>query len=113
MLLSKLFCGFCAWAISILGFCSILISMRKGIKHVKKLHQIPCAGCDYFTNDYRLKCTVHPIKCCTEDAIGCRDFESNQKASPDSLAVVSQAAAAYREKKACHQGFHTCGRGNV
>jgi hypothetical protein len=78
MLLSKLFCGLCAWAILILGFFSILISMRKGIKHVKKLHQVPCAGCVYFTNDHRLKCTVNPILACTEDAIGCRDFESKQ-----------------------------------
>ncbi len=78
MLLSKLFFGLCAWAILISGFCSILISMNKGIKHVKKLHQVPCSGCAYFTNDYRLKCTVNPIMACTEDAIGCPDFESNQ-----------------------------------
>ncbi|MCX7593201.1 MAG: hypothetical protein N2235_05475 [Fischerella sp.] len=75
-MLGNVFCGFCAWAIAVLGFCSIAISMRKGINYLKKLHQIPCSACEYFTNDYRLKCTVHPIQACTEEAINCRDFEA-------------------------------------
>jgi hypothetical protein len=40
----------------------------------RKMHQIPCSGCRYFTQDYYLKCTVHPSRALSEEAIGCRDF---------------------------------------
>jgi hypothetical protein len=39
------------------------------------MHQIPCTGCQFFTDDYRLKCTVHPSKANTEEAIHCCDFQ--------------------------------------
>ena len=48
---------------------------KKGLIYVRNLHKIPCSKCVYFTGDYRLKCTVHPIKALSEDAIDCRDFE--------------------------------------
>ncbi|TWH43186.1 hypothetical protein [Dulcicalothrix desertica] len=69
------FCAFCALAIVILALSSFWITLNQGASHVKKLHQIPCTNCDFFTNDYRLKCTINPLTACTEEAIGCRDFE--------------------------------------
>lgn len=52
-----------------------LIAIAKGaFQHLKRLHQIPCSNCTYFTGDYRLKCTVQPMVAMSEDAIGCRDF---------------------------------------
>lgn len=48
---------------------------RMNIKHLKKLHQIPCPDCMYFTGDYRLKCPVHPIEALSEEALNCKDFE--------------------------------------
>lgn len=48
---------------------------KQAVNHVQRLHQIPCSNCTYFTGDYRLKCTVHPCKALSEDAIDCRDFE--------------------------------------
>ncbi|MBW4668094.1 MAG: hypothetical protein KME60_11890 [Cyanomargarita calcarea GSE-NOS-MK-12-04C] len=74
-MLAILFNAFCAWTILILLISSIWITLRKGASHIQRLHQIPCHNCDFFTNDYRLKCTINPIKACTEDAIACRDFE--------------------------------------
>ena len=71
-----IFCAFCAWTIVILGIASFCLMLSKGTNHLKKLHDIPCSGCDFFTNDYRLKCTIHPSKACSEDAIGCIDFEA-------------------------------------
>ncbi|MCF4967710.1 hypothetical protein [Nostoc sp. CMAA1605] len=50
-------------------------TLNQGISFIWRLHQIPCHKCEYFTNDYRLKCTVHPKKACSEQAIGCFDFE--------------------------------------
>ncbi|MCC0176122.1 hypothetical protein I4641_03895 [Waterburya agarophytonicola K14] len=40
----------------------------------KKMHQIPCTKCRFFTGDYRLKCTVNPHFANTEEAIGCSDY---------------------------------------
>lgn len=59
--------------ISVWNFC---LTIRQGITYIKKLHDIPCSGCAFFTGDYRLKCTVHPDKALTETALNCRDYES-------------------------------------
>ena len=42
----------------------------------KKMHQIPCTKCRFFTGDYRLKCTVNPNIANSEQAIDCSDFRS-------------------------------------
>lgn len=51
-------------------------TLRQDWQHLKKLHQIPCARCVFFTGEYNLKCTVHPYKALNEDAIGCIDYRS-------------------------------------
>ena len=58
---------------------TVVRAFKQGAKQLKKLHQIPCYKCDFFTNDYRLKCTVNPTIACSEEAIGCIDFEAKQK----------------------------------
>ncbi|NDJ18263.1 hypothetical protein [Myxacorys almedinensis] len=68
-------CCFLAWAI-VIGFClSVGAATKDGISRLKRLHQIPCSGCAFFTGDYHLKCTVRPSDALTEQAIDCRDFE--------------------------------------
>lgn len=54
---------------------SVVEAFKQGSAQVKRMHQIPCHNCGFFTNDFRLKCTVHPSKVCTEEAIGCIDYE--------------------------------------
>jgi hypothetical protein len=49
--------------------------LQKDWLKLKKLHQIPCSRCDFFTGEYNLKCTVHPHKALKEDAIGCDDYQ--------------------------------------
>jgi hypothetical protein len=57
-------------------FClSIYLAMKDAITRVRRLHQIPCSRCAFFTGDYRLKCTVHPCKALSEEAIDCLDYE--------------------------------------
>ena len=69
-------CFICLWvSMMAMFFISIIQAYKHGITHLKRLHQIPCSKCDFFTNDYRLKCTVHPVQACTEEAIHCLDFE--------------------------------------
>ena len=75
---------FCIALWSIIGsyiFWKILQGTNQGINYFKKLHQMPCANCVYFTGDYRLKCTVDPIKAMTENAITCSDFSSKSYSS--------------------------------
>ncbi len=57
---------------------TVVRAFKKGAEQLKKLHQIPCYKCDFFTNDYRLKCTVHPTIACSEEALGCTDFEAKK-----------------------------------
>ena len=63
-------------ACSILGLCtwSIIGFIVDAIAQAKRMHQIPCTQCRFFTGDYRLKCTINPSVANTEEAIGCRDY---------------------------------------
>lgn len=72
----QLFCGIFAW-----GFLAVLIwnlykTANTGIVRLKKLHRIPCDRCVFFTGDYRLKCPVNPVCAGSEEAVNCRDFQS-------------------------------------
>ena len=66
----------CAWGLT--GFCaySLYQSMVQTFQLASRMHQVPCSQCQYFTQDYFLKCTVHPHRALSEDAIGCRDVEA-------------------------------------
>lgn len=68
-------CFFCAWMLILLLFWSFWATMRDGYARAKRMHEIPCNGCQFFTNDYRLKCTVHPQIANSEAAINCRDYQ--------------------------------------
>ena len=68
-------CFTSAWVFIALTAWSVLSAMQDGIKNVEQLHKIPCADCRFFTGDYHLKCTVHPSRALSEDAISCPDFE--------------------------------------
>ena len=63
-------------AFSILGLCSwsVISFVLDAIAQAKRMHQIPCTKCRFFTGDYRLKCTVNPSTANTEQAIGCGDY---------------------------------------
>lgn len=58
-----------------LFFWSLWIAVRDSTRHLKRLHQIPCNRCTFFTGDYRLKCTVRPLTALSEEAIDCLDYE--------------------------------------
>jgi hypothetical protein len=60
-------------------FWRSLFMIKQAVNHLKRLHQIPCDKCVYFTGDYRLKCTVNPTMAMSETAIGCRDFIYNKQ----------------------------------
>lgn len=65
------------FACSLLSLCiwSLVSPLIAAVTRAKQMHRIPCTKCRFFTNDYRLKCTVKPQTANTEDAIGCRDYQ--------------------------------------
>jgi len=64
-----------AWGLTILVAWSLWSAAKDSVATAKQMHQIPCPGCQFFTADYRLKCTVHPSLANTEDAINCMDYQ--------------------------------------
>ncbi|MBW4580015.1 MAG: hypothetical protein KME42_10640 [Tildeniella nuda ZEHNDER 1965/U140] len=74
------FCFLSAWAIvGLLGW-SVWTATRDTIGRGRQMHRIPCAGCQFFTSDYHLKCTVRPSIALTEEAISCPDYEPRTNA---------------------------------
>lgn len=68
-------CPILIWLVLVGFFLSIFLAVQDGITRLKRLHQIPCSRCAFFTGDYRLKCTIHPCQALSEEAINCRDYE--------------------------------------
>lgn len=68
-------CFVLAWSLVIMIVWSLFSAFADSVSRAKKMHQIPCTGCQFFTADYRLKCTVHPSIANTEDAIHCSDYQ--------------------------------------
>lgn len=68
-------CFVLAWGIVGVGMWSVWAALRDSVQRARRMHQIPCAGCRYFSGDYLLKCPVHPQEALSEAAIGCPDFE--------------------------------------
>lgn len=68
-------CLIIAWGFVLMLVSSIIGLIVDVIKRSKRMHQIPCSDCQYFTNDYRLKCPVNPFQANTEAAINCQDYQ--------------------------------------
>jgi hypothetical protein len=54
---------------------------KTGFIYVKRLHQVPCHKCKYFTNSCYLKCTVNPHLACSEEAIMSKLKPNRQRVS--------------------------------
>ncbi|MBN3891015.1 MAG: hypothetical protein HWQ43_18295 [Nostoc sp. JL31] len=68
-------CFITAWTVTILVVLSLWTAARDSVATAKQMHQIPCSGCQFFTDNYRLKCTVRPSIANTEEAINCLDYQ--------------------------------------
>ncbi|MFB6274958.1 MAG: hypothetical protein ABEI32_02265 [Halothece sp.] len=53
---------------------TLISTVYATVQRGQTMHQIPCPNCQFFTNDHRLKCTVHPLIANTEQAINCQDY---------------------------------------
>jgi hypothetical protein len=70
-------CFVLAWSLVALTMWQLVAVTRDGMKRARVMHQIPCAGCRYFTNSHLLKCPLHPKTALSEAAIDCTDYETN------------------------------------
>lgn len=66
-------CCLCAWTLIALFCWNLWVAARDGVRRLRQLHQVPCNRCAFFTGDYRLKCTVHPLTALSNEAIDCPD----------------------------------------
>jgi len=62
------------WTVLALIGWRLWITLRDIVRYTANHHAIPCARCQFFTGDYRLKCTLHPDLAMSERAINCADF---------------------------------------
>jgi len=67
-------CFIVAWGFTVLLIWTLLSAVYSAVKRGETMHKIPCANCQFFTNDHRLKCTIQPLIANTEQAIDCRDY---------------------------------------
>jgi len=72
-------CFISAWVLIAVVAWTLGGAMREGLAQAKQMHRIPCAHCQFFTNDHRLKCTVHPQYANSERAIDCLDYKPHQR----------------------------------
>jgi len=69
-------CFLCAWTLTLMFAWSLWSAIHDSATITKRMHQIPCPNCQFFTGDYRLKCTVRPVTANSEEAIDCPDYQS-------------------------------------
>ncbi|MEA5510595.1 hypothetical protein VB715_12550 [Crocosphaera sp. UHCC 0190] len=67
-------CFITAWTFLIMLVLTLGSAIQETTNRAKLMHKIPCSTCQYFTNDYRLKCPVNPDQANTEQAINCQDY---------------------------------------
>ncbi len=70
-------CFVAAWLIVALFIRSFWLLAREAVDQSKKMHQIPCSSCQFFTNSHHLKCTLHPKLALSEAAIDCPDYRNS------------------------------------
>ncbi len=66
--------GLIAWGFLALAVVQIGRMLTEGTANARRMHQIPCSKCQYFSGDYTLKCALHPSRAGSEAAIDCGDF---------------------------------------
>ena len=63
------------WAMVLVFVLAILLAVSDGIQRLRRLHQVPCFRCQYYTNSPYLKCPVRPLDAGSEAALRCTDYQ--------------------------------------
>lgn len=69
-------CFIIVWAIMVFTVSALckVIDKKDGIVTTNRFKQVPCRNCRFFSNNYHLKCAVHPSTALTEQALNCSDY---------------------------------------
>lgn len=102
----NLFCILGIWLITVCFCLSVCFAVQDGVARLKRLHQVPCSGCAYFTGEYRLKCAVHPRRALSELAIGCTDYELKALPRPAITYLAITRLATIRDIYLLKSGFN-------
>jgi hypothetical protein len=78
-ILSNFPIGLVAWGFLFLLCRSLWSFVQDLVRQTERMHRIPCAECQFFTENYHLKCPVHPKTALSEFAINCPDFQKDAK----------------------------------
>ncbi|MBE9112522.1 hypothetical protein IQ273_24315 [Nodosilinea sp. LEGE 07298] len=66
----------CIWVMVLAFVLAVLLAINDGIQRLRRLHQVPCFRCRYYTGSSHLKCPVRPIDAASEAALHCIDYEA-------------------------------------
>jgi hypothetical protein len=66
-----------AWLVIVSYVWLLWKNFYNSLIYVRRLYEIPCSRCSFFTGEYNLKCTVHSYRPLNEKAIDCSDYELN------------------------------------
>ncbi len=57
-----------------------ILNRKQHSSRVRLPLTITCSRCQYFNNNYYLKCALHPVTVMTEQAVNCKDYCQNAEA---------------------------------
>ena len=61
--------------VSSISFALCKVTRERGNKlNINHCQQVPCNNCRFFSNNYYLKCAVHPSIVSTKQALDCSDY---------------------------------------
>ncbi|MBD1875948.1 hypothetical protein H6F75_20920 [Nodosilinea sp. FACHB-131] len=63
------------WFMVLVFVLAILLAVSDGVQRLRRLHQVPCFRCQYYTNSPYLKCPVRPLDAGSEAALCCTDYQ--------------------------------------
>jgi hypothetical protein len=92
-------CFISTWIFLTLLVWSLWETTRVSASYAARMRQVPCANCQFFTGEYRLKCTIHPSIALSEAAIGCPDYQD---------AIALKRGAAVPESRDSEKPDHVC-----
>ena len=64
------------WAMVLAFVLAVLLAVSDGLHRLRRLHQVPCFRCRYYTGSPYLKCPLRPVDAASEAALHCTDYEA-------------------------------------
>jgi hypothetical protein len=69
------------WVMVLAFVLAGLLAVSDGLQRLRRLHQVPCYRCQYYTGSPYLKCPVRPLEAASEAALQCPDYRASAPSS--------------------------------